>query len=68
MANVQIYRPGNVEMSSSFKIRKLLTLVPASTSFRSITELGELSVVHKNGQTLVWMARALVRANEGVWI
>ena len=47
----------------------MLTLVPvASTSFTNTTEKGGMSVVHKNGATPVWMARALVRANGGVWI
>ena len=47
----------------------MLTLVPvAFRSFTDIADRGGSSVIHKNGATPVWMARALIRASGGVWI
>jgi hypothetical protein len=46
----------------------MLTLVPAATSsIGNAPQPGGFSVIHKNGDTPVWMAEAL-RAADGVWI
>lgn len=57
----------------------LLTLAPvASTSLRSADSLdaqvvvaerkGGATVVHKNGDTPLWMTRLMTRADTGVWL
>ena len=47
----------------------MLTFGPvASRSFTNTADHGGSSVIHKNGATPVWMAKALARANGGIWI
>jgi hypothetical protein len=47
----------------------MLTVVPAvSNSFGNAPDRGGYSVIHKNGDTPVWMADAIDRAADGVWI
>jgi hypothetical protein len=47
----------------------MLTLVPAvSNSLGNAPDRGGYSVIHKNGDTPVWMADAMDRAADGVWI
>jgi hypothetical protein len=47
----------------------MLTVVPAvSNSFGNAPDRGGYSVIHKNGDTPVWMADAMDRAADGVWI
>jgi hypothetical protein len=47
----------------------MLTLIPAaSVSFTSAPVQRGYSVIHKNGDTPLWMARAIEREIGGVWI
>jgi hypothetical protein len=47
----------------------MLTVIPAATtSFGNAPDEGGYSVIHKNGETPVWMANALDRASDGIWI
>ena len=59
-----------VHASAVFAVAaSMLTLVPAATSsIGKAPDLGGYSVIHKNGDTPVWMANALDRAADGVWI
>jgi len=47
----------------------MLTLIPAaSVSFTRAPVQGGYSVIYKNGDTPLWMARAIEREIGGVWI